>query len=36
MYQGLEHHYSITYGDFVDPLLALAEVLQLPVVKLTQ
>jgi L-fucose isomerase-like protein len=36
MYEGLEHHYSIAYGDFVGPMLALAEVLQLPVVKLTQ
>jgi L-fucose isomerase-like protein len=36
MYEGLEHHYSITYGDFVDPLIAMAEMLRLPVVKLTQ
>jgi L-fucose isomerase-like protein len=36
MYEGLEHHYSITYGDNYDSLLALAEMLQLPVVRLTQ
>jgi len=36
MYEGLEHHYSITYGDCYDSLLDLAEVLQLPVVQLTQ
>jgi L-fucose isomerase-like protein len=36
MYEGLEHHYSITYGDYCDSLMDLAEVLQLPVVRLTQ
>jgi L-fucose isomerase-like protein len=36
MYEGLEHHYSITYGDCYDSLLDLAEILQLPVVQLTQ
>jgi L-fucose isomerase-like protein len=36
MAEGLEHHYSITYGDHFDSLLALAEVLRLPVVPLTQ
>lgn len=36
MAEGLEHHYSITYGDCYDSLLYLAEVLQLPVVQLTQ
>jgi L-fucose isomerase-like protein len=36
MYEGLEHHYSITYGDHYDALLALAEILQLPAVRLTQ
>ena len=36
MYEGLEHHYSITYGDCYDSLLDLAELLQLPVVQLTQ
>jgi L-fucose isomerase-like protein len=36
MCEGLEHHYSITYGDCYDSLLDLAEVLQLPVVQLTQ
>jgi L-fucose isomerase-like protein len=35
MSEGLEHHYSITYGDHVDSLLALAEMVDLPVVRLT-
>jgi L-fucose isomerase-like protein len=35
MGEGLEHHYSITYGDYFDSLLALTEMLQLPVVQLT-
>jgi L-fucose isomerase-like protein len=35
MSEGLEHHYSITYGDYVDSLLALAEMVDLPVVRLT-
>jgi L-fucose isomerase-like protein len=33
--EGLEHHYSITYGDYYASLLALAELLDLPVVRLT-
>ncbi|GAB4533891.1 MAG: L-fucose/L-arabinose isomerase family protein [Anaerolineae bacterium] len=36
MGEGLEHHYSITYGDYLAPLLVLAEMLQLPVVQLTE
>lgn len=35
MDEGLEHHYAVTYGDYLASLLALAEVLQLPVVQLT-
>ena len=31
MSQGLEHHISLTYGDYVPALLALAELLELPV-----
>ena len=31
MSQGLEHHISLTYGDYVPALLALAEMLGLPV-----
>lgn len=36
MDEGLEHHYSITYGDHFDSLLALADMLSLPVVQLTK
>jgi L-fucose isomerase-like protein len=36
MNEGLEHHYSITYGDHFDSLLALADMLDLPVVQLTK
>lgn len=31
---GLEHHIALTYGDYVDALLALAELLALPVLRL--
>jgi L-fucose isomerase-like protein len=34
MEEGLEHHISLTYGDHVPALLALAEMLDLPVVRL--
>ncbi len=34
MGEGLDHHISLTYGDCVDELLALAELLELPVVRL--
>ena len=34
MEEGLEHHISLTYGDHVPALLALAEMLRLPVVRL--
>ena len=33
--EGLEHHISITFGDFFDVLIALAKVLKIPVLKLT-
>jgi L-fucose isomerase-like protein len=33
--EGLEHHISITYGDFFDVLTALTKVLKIPVLKLT-
>jgi L-fucose isomerase-like protein len=36
MNEGLEHHYSITYGDHFDSLLAVADLLDLPVVQLTE
>jgi hypothetical protein len=36
MTEGLDHHYSITYGDHLEALLALAEQLNLPVIHLTQ
>ena len=32
--EGLEHHISITYGDYVDSLLAFAEFLDIPVLRL--
>ncbi len=35
MAEGLDHHISLTYGDYVDELLALAEMLELPVLRLT-
>jgi L-fucose isomerase-like protein len=34
MAEGLDHHVSITYGDHVDALLALARLLDLPVLRL--
>lgn len=33
--EGLDHHISLTYGDYVDELLALAKMLDLPVLRLT-
>jgi len=35
MTEGLDHHISLTYGDYVDELLALARMLELPVLRLT-
>jgi len=35
MHEGLDHHISLTYGDYVDELLALADLLGLPVLRLT-
>lgn len=32
--QGLEHHFSLTYGDYVPALLALGEMLELPILRL--
>jgi hypothetical protein len=32
--EGLEHHLSLTYGDHLDALLELAEMLDLPVLRL--
>lgn len=34
MHQGLEHHLSLTYGDHVEALLALAKMLDIPVLHL--
>lgn len=34
MNEGLEHHVSITYGDYQEPLLALAKMLKIPVLRL--
>jgi L-fucose isomerase-like protein len=34
MGEGLDHHISLTYGDYVDELLALARMLDLPVLRL--
>ncbi|MGC8781146.1 MAG: L-fucose/L-arabinose isomerase family protein [Anaerolineae bacterium] len=34
MGEGLDHHISLTYGDYVDELLALAELLGLPALRL--
>jgi L-fucose isomerase-like protein len=34
LHEGLEHHLALTYGDFEQPLLTLAEYLGLPVLKL--
>jgi hypothetical protein len=31
---GLEHHLSLVYGDHLDALLALADLLELPVLRL--
>jgi len=33
--KGLEHHLAITYGDYAPALTALAELLELPVLKLS-
>jgi L-fucose isomerase-like protein len=33
--EGLEHHISLTYGDHVPALLALAELLKLPVLEIS-
>jgi L-fucose isomerase-like protein len=35
MTEGLDHHISLTYGDYVEELLALARMLELPVLRLT-
>jgi L-fucose isomerase-like protein len=35
MREGLDHHMSLTYGDYADELLALAGMLELPVLRLT-
>ncbi len=32
--QGLDHHLSLTYGDYVPALLALGEMLELPILRL--
>lgn len=32
--EGIEHHVAITYGDYVEPLIALADYLDIPVLKL--
>jgi len=32
--EGLDHHFCLTYGDYVSSLLALAEMLELPVLRL--
>lgn len=34
MYAGLEHHVALVYGDYVDALLMLARLLQIPVLRL--
>lgn len=34
MDEGLDHHIALTYGDYVDELLALAKLLELPVLRL--
>ncbi len=34
MTEGLDHHISLTYGDYVEELLALARMLELPVLRL--
>ena len=34
MEEGLEHHIALTYGDHVDTLLALAKMLDMPVLRL--
>jgi L-fucose isomerase-like protein len=34
MQEGLDHHISLTYGDHLDALLALAKLLELPVLRL--
>ena len=35
MSEGLDHHISLTYGDHLDALLALARLLDLPVLRLS-
>ncbi len=35
MTEGLDHHISLTYGDHLDALLALARLLDLPVLRLS-
>jgi L-fucose isomerase-like protein len=35
MREGLEHHYTLIYGDYSESLLALADLLDLPVLRLT-
>lgn len=35
MQEGLDHHLSLTYGDHLDALLALAKLLELPVLRLS-
>jgi L-fucose isomerase-like protein len=32
--EGLEHHFSLTYGNYIPALLALAKMLKLPVLRL--
>ncbi len=34
MAEGLDHHYSLTYGDHVEPLLTFADLMGLPVIRL--
>lgn len=33
--EGLEHHLALVYGDWIDPLLALAKMLDMPVLRLS-
>jgi L-fucose isomerase-like protein len=34
--KGLEHHISLTYGDFADVLVTFAQFLHIPILQLTQ
>jgi hypothetical protein len=34
--KGLEHHISLTYGDFTDVLVAFAQLLHIPILHLTK